>query len=338
MYQSKINEARSTDNLKGGSTKYEGKNYNQYNLQNLAYEIVKEYSHFKADKNSDFMKRMVFDIFKRQTKESRINQLIEINKVKIDENERVQTFNRLIDDANRRIEAQERLEELKEKLNDGRQTISKKYNQSQWDHVYDYRFKKFIEEKIKNLNEVIEQRLKKEAIEEETLLQANKPKRAPQQLIDASVTRMYADAERRKLKLSTNLNKKFEEKGFEKGKIKEGEELDNKAEAKASDFKPKTKKQTKYNFISDGEKSDEEKVKIFKKAEDRPPKVKESSLIKLNGEKPQKPFTVKPASKVSGQSISNKRSSLSKSKEKENSASKSRSKIKPQIQQSKKTN
>ena len=45
------------------STKYEGKNFDQYDLQSLAYDIVKEYSNFKADKNATFMKRMLFDVF-----------------------------------------------------------------------------------------------------------------------------------------------------------------------------------------------------------------------------------------------------------------------------------
>lgn len=249
LYKSQLNDEVIAVASKGVAT---SKNYAQYNLQNLAYDIMKEYSHFKADKNSNFMKRMVFDIFKRQTKESRITQLIELNKIKIDENERIQTFNRLIDDANRRIEAQERLDELRVKLNEGHKTLSKKYNQSQWDHVYDFRFKKYIEDKVKYLNQVIEEKLQKEAAEEEKLKATNKPKHASQQVVNASVSRLYAEAERRKLKQNAILNKQIAEKRTKE--VKRNNDC-----LQARDFKLKSKRQPKYNFDTSEEKFNNEK-------------------------------------------------------------------------------
>lgn len=110
----------------------------QYDTQQLCYDLVKEYAHLKIDKDEEFMRRMLFDIFKRQTKEERLEKLIEKNKVKIDENERIKTFNRLIEDANRRIEAQDQMEEMKIKLEQNN-VNSKKYKFDEWEDIYNDR-------------------------------------------------------------------------------------------------------------------------------------------------------------------------------------------------------
>ncbi len=104
-------------------------------MQSLGYDLIKEYSHLKIDKEEEFLQRMLFDIFKRQTKEERLEKLIEKYKLKIDETERVKAFNRLIIDANRRIEAQENMEALKSRLEEGEPSL-KKYTQDEWDGIY----------------------------------------------------------------------------------------------------------------------------------------------------------------------------------------------------------
>jgi len=83
------------------------------------------------------MKRMTFDVYKRQTKDERLDNLIEKNKVKIDESERIKTFNRLIDDANRRLEAQDKIEELRNNLN--KTSDGKKISEKEWDDIYNKR-------------------------------------------------------------------------------------------------------------------------------------------------------------------------------------------------------
>lgn len=80
------------------------------------------------------MKRMTFDVFKRQTKDERLDKLIEKNKVKIEESERIKTFNRLIEDANRRLEAQEKIEEIRNDLN--KPSNMKKVTEKEWEDVY----------------------------------------------------------------------------------------------------------------------------------------------------------------------------------------------------------
>ena len=86
---------------------YDNSKYENYNIEKMRYNLVKEYSYLHIDKNENFLNRMQFDIYKRQIKEDRINKLVEQNKVKMDEDERIKAFNRLIIDANRRLEAQE---------------------------------------------------------------------------------------------------------------------------------------------------------------------------------------------------------------------------------------
>ena len=84
------------------------------------------------------MKRMLFDIFKRQTKNERLEKILDKNKVKIDENDRIRAFNRLIGDANRRLEAQENIEDLKVKLNKGVED-EKNYTTKDWEEIYQQR-------------------------------------------------------------------------------------------------------------------------------------------------------------------------------------------------------
>lgn len=267
------------------SCKFEGKHFEQYDVQNLAYDIFKEYSHFKPEKSYNFIDRMDYDIKKRQTKEERINELIEENKVKIDCLDRDQAFDRLIEDANRRIDAKKRLEELKLKINNSNNLNSilenekKRYSSEQWNSIYEQRFKKFINDKINKINKLIEE---KAYIEEQKQLELNKELEinninnklkysnkldglikfdnfSNKNKIDiqASVNRMYADAERRRLKVNQKQFK--EEDNIVKGKVKDDNTINSKEEATAEDFKPKNKyKKFKYKFLSESEKSEDE--------------------------------------------------------------------------------
>lgn len=81
------------------------------------------------------MRRMLFDIFKRQTKDDRLDKLIDKNKIKIDENLKIQAFNRLIEDANRRLEAQDKMEDLENKLRISCKS-EKKISKENWEDIY----------------------------------------------------------------------------------------------------------------------------------------------------------------------------------------------------------
>jgi hypothetical protein len=101
---------------------------------------VKNHDRLRISKDDgDFMKRMLLDVFIRQTKEKRLEQLVEKSKVKMDEAERIKTFNRLIEDANRRMDALDNLEDLKNKLDEPIPN-AKRYSQEDWNQIYDDRY------------------------------------------------------------------------------------------------------------------------------------------------------------------------------------------------------
>lgn len=84
------------------------------------------------------MERMLFDIYKRQSKEERLNKMIDKNVIKMEESERIKTFNRLIEDANRRMDVLENIEQMKTQLEDNPISL-KKYNEDDWEKVYNDR-------------------------------------------------------------------------------------------------------------------------------------------------------------------------------------------------------
>lgn len=219
------------------------KDFNQYDLQQLSYDLQKEYSHLRLDKNESFIERMNFDIFKRQTKEERLEKLIERNKVKIDEEERIKTFNRLIEDANRRLEAQEHLEEMKQKLEEDPLLVEpKKYRDEEWDDIYNDRFKKFQDEKDKKLDYKIKEKREIERLKEDEIVETVKTKKAPRYIIDQASKRMYDEAQRRKLKYE-NMKKDSGAEDDPSQKVSEKER-----ELTPSKFK-KFKIEHKYNFM-----------------------------------------------------------------------------------------
>ena len=124
---------------------YNASKFENYNIQKMRYNIFKEYSSKPIDKNIEFLDRMKIDIYNRQIKEDVVNKVLEQNKTKIDEDERIKAFNRLIIDANRRTEAQENLENMKNRLEED--IISepqKKYTDEEWKEIYNKRFKNYV--------------------------------------------------------------------------------------------------------------------------------------------------------------------------------------------------
>ena len=175
--------------------------FDNYDLQKLAYSLVKDYSLIQINKDEKFLDRMKFDIYKRQSKDERINQLLEENKKKIDEVERIKTFNRLIEDANRRNEANENLKRKEDNLN--HELISpknKKYNVNEWNNIYQKRFKSYenkTKEKIaKNRNDEIEKLKKKEQEE----INMCKTKKASVKHVEETAKKMYEESRKRKIK------------------------------------------------------------------------------------------------------------------------------------------
>jgi len=104
---------------------------------------VKEYSHLKIEKEEGFMKRMLFDIFKRQTKDERLEKILAKSKPKFDEKKIIKAFNRLVEDANRRLEAQEKLEDLKENIfKDAKE--KRNISDKEWEETYKNKYSQSI--------------------------------------------------------------------------------------------------------------------------------------------------------------------------------------------------
>lgn len=182
--------------------------FDNFDVQQLTYSIMKDYSQLRINKDENFMERMKFDIYKRQIKEDRINQLVDQNKLKLDESERIKAFNRLIEDANRRIEAQENLDKMKEKLEeDILAAPPKKYKNEEWKEIYNDRFNKYQEEHMKKKEEKVKEKQMKDRLKEEEEANLCKVKKAPQREIEESSKRLYGESIKRRLKIENNLSK-----------------------------------------------------------------------------------------------------------------------------------
>ena len=187
---------------------FDNSKYENYNLEQMRYNFLKEYSNIHLDKSENFLKRMKFDICKRQMKEYKINELIEQNKVRMDEEGRIEAFNRLISDANRRLEAQENLENMKNKLSEDLiNNEKKKYSDEIWNEIYKKRFKTYEENVNKKKEDLIKKKQNKKLKEEIDTINLCKSKKKPQKLIDEASKRMYDEAIRRKIKMNDKLDR-----------------------------------------------------------------------------------------------------------------------------------
>ena len=175
--------------------------YENFDIQQMKYTLMKNYSQLKINKDEEFMERMKFDIYKRQIKEDKINKLIEQNKNKLNEDERVKAFNRLIEDANRRIEAQDNLDTMRNKLHDDvTGPYNKKYSSNEWKSIYNTRFLHFLNESNKKREEKIKEKRQQEQMEEEEEIALCKNKKANRKVCEESGKRMYEEALKRKVK------------------------------------------------------------------------------------------------------------------------------------------
>jgi hypothetical protein len=212
------------------------KDYGQYDIQQKAYDFIRNHDKLRISKDDgDFMKRMLLDIFIRQTKEERLNQLVEKSKVKIEETDRLKAFNRLIEDANRRMEANDNLEALKEKLEE-KLPPGKKYSEEDWKYIYYDRFKSYNDVINNKVSSKVKDKLLRDLEKEQIEVEQCKTKKAPQNVIDQTVKRLYDEAERRKLSKEVRLK--------ERGIVEEYEERDN----TPTKYKKNTNSQN-YNFM-----------------------------------------------------------------------------------------
>mgnify|MGYP007101999804 CR=1 FL=1 len=181
--------------------------YEKFNIQSQRYNFQKTYLYLHPDLNNSFIKRMEFDVYKRHIKEKEINKLIEINKLKIEEEERNKTFNRLINDANRRNEAMDNLEKVKNILNNNNiiEEPSKKYSDEQWKKIYEERFKKYLEKINQKKEKKIKSKLESEIKKENEEISLCKVKKASRKHIEKESNKMYKEAMKRTMKKKEKL-------------------------------------------------------------------------------------------------------------------------------------
>lgn len=148
--KNKINFHKEFTPIKNKSIKFDNSKYEKFNTEKIRYNLMKEYSNLKPNKENGFLRRMQFYSLKRKKNLENINKIIEKNKFKIEKSERDKTFNRLIEDAQRRTIQKNKLLEEK-KLNEEEINNNRKYNEKEWNKIYDTRFKEYEKYKIKKM-------------------------------------------------------------------------------------------------------------------------------------------------------------------------------------------
>ena len=190
--------------------------YIKYNDELKRYYFSKEFSNLHINTDENFLERMKFDIYKRQIKEKKVNEFVNKNKVKIKEENKIKTFNHLIEDANRRLKAHSNLSNLNLQL--GHDYISKdehkKYNDDEWKNIYRQRFKNFLDKvKRKNIEtkKYYDDEKKKK---EDEILKFVPNKKASSEHIKEASEKMYEEGKKKNIKFIekieklNNLNKK----------------------------------------------------------------------------------------------------------------------------------
>ena len=183
---------------------------------------MKDYSNIQPNIGDGFLQRMQFDSLKRKNKDEKVNELVEKNRYKIDEEEREKVFNRLIDDANRRLLKKKEKEIIEEESNniikDQNVVDEKKYNEEEWNEIYKKRFKDYEEYKKKRMEIKREkEKIQKMIEEQEELNNLYTVKKLPEYKIKENTQRLYEDAKKRAIiknkktkgKNDANNNKNF---------------------------------------------------------------------------------------------------------------------------------
>ena len=219
--------------------------FENYNDELKRYYFNKQYSNFHISKDENFLERMQFDIYKRQIKEERLNDLVEQNKIRINEEKKIKTFNHLIEDANRRLKAQINMNDLESQLNDdflSTNKFNKKYNDNEWNEIYKKRFKAYQESlnKKKEENKKVQDEIKRQ--KEKEIISLCPIKKAPINHILEASQKMYDEARKRKIKKNDNLEasvrisniaiKNNKNENGEKSKEKNDKNLKNKSNSK----------------------------------------------------------------------------------------------------------
>ena len=262
------NKNRRYSNINDEKINFDKSKFEKYDIEQMRYGLIKDYSFVHPEKDENFLERMQFDFFKRKNKEMKINEFVEKNKnkYKLNEAERKKAFNRLMEDANRRIIMKQEIIENEKYLTDYRDILEneKKYNPEEWDKIYKKRFKEYEDIKkrkidIQRQNEKIKKMLKEE--EEINMCQI---KKIPQYKVKENTERLYNDAIKRQyLRNNRNLISDKSARNFKQNKSNIC--LTNFNDEEDASKYMKNYKAIKYNFYGDKRNNDNFNVSFDKK-------------------------------------------------------------------------
>ena len=166
--------------------KLKNNRFEKYDKERISYEIYHEYQKLNFNfKTIPFIQRMELYSLKRCLKDYKVEELAHQQSPKIPEKEKIQTFNRLIEDSNRRLfktKKNERKKINEEKniktkeisvINNKNKNPEKKeilkekkvFNKKKWDEIYEKRFSSKLKErndKLEKLRKQKEEKIKKE--------------------------------------------------------------------------------------------------------------------------------------------------------------------------------
>ncbi len=163
-------KSKSYQNVISKSYKLESiTDFNDIKDDSCLNELNKEERRRKREerkKNFDeFIKRNYAILERKKGLENRKNFLFEHKREIRSEQERIDGFNRLIDDANRRFEAKERAEQMLHDIKNSKKGNNKKYSSEEWKEIYNKRFIEF--QKLHNEKILKEKQKKEEEIKKE---------------------------------------------------------------------------------------------------------------------------------------------------------------------------
>ena len=195
--------------VKDNLVNYDNTKFDKYDTQRIRYELMRDYSNLRPNIQNGFLQRMQFDSLKRKNKNEMVNELVEKNKYKMNEPEIKKVFNRLNNDANRRIIEKKQKEildyesDLKEELDN-----EKRYNEKEWNKIYQKRFKDYEEYKKKRVEVEVQKKKIQKMIEEEEEINMCNVKKLPENKIKENTQRLYDEAKKRMIIKNKNSKKK----------------------------------------------------------------------------------------------------------------------------------
>eukprot|EP01022_Parablepharisma_sp_SALTPOND_P014452 TRINITY_DN195_c0_g1_i1.p1 TRINITY_DN195_c0_g1~~TRINITY_DN195_c0_g1_i1.p1 ORF type:complete len:525 (-),score=67.69 TRINITY_DN195_c0_g1_i1:779-2353(-) len=184
----------------------------------LETAFCKKYAGIKISGNASFTERMEFDIYKRTTKDYRLDTLLKSQRSKLDKAEQEKLFSRLIEDGKRRNQRMTQLERFKQE--ELETTSGKKMNEKEFAIIYDKMMDKVKQKEGELKRQRVFQEILKEFHEQKVLEKSvAHNKKITKSGISNMLDRFEQDIKRRKLALKVRqeqieLMKKEEEKTF----------------------------------------------------------------------------------------------------------------------------